>query len=113
MVSVIAIVAICGAVICVVAVYRRRSKCSCACSDLESVKPSTNEHEKSPSHHFTMTKHIVEDYHHETTQFVCSSRPESTCVPDIGDFELPDHNTIQDDGNKCRQKKMNSEDKPV
>ena len=111
MVSVIAIVAICGAVICVVAVYRRRSKCSCACSDLESVKPSTNEHDKSPSHHF-VSQRIVADYHHETTHVVCSNR-ESICAQDLGDFELPDHNTIQDAGNKCRQKKMNSEDKAV
>ena len=87
-VSVIAIVAICGAVICVVAVYRRRSKCSCACSDLESVKPSTNEHEKSPSHHF-VSQRIVADYHHETTH-VCSNRPESICAQDLGDFKLPD-----------------------
>ena len=117
-VCVVAVVAICGAVICIVAVYRRRSKCSCTCSDLESVKP-TNEHEKSPSHHFTnekeispsqhiMSQRIVTDYHHET--FVCLNRPESMCAPELGDFELPD-NTIQDEGEKCRKK--NSEDKHV
>ena len=118
-VCVVAVVAICGAVICVVAVYRRRSKCSCTCSDLESVKPSTNEHEKSPSHHFTSEKEIspsqqfvshriVADYHQET--IFCSNRPESMCAQDLGDFELPD-NTIQDEGEKCRKK--NSEDKHV
>ena len=118
MVCVVAVVAICGAVICIVAVYRRRSKCSCTCSDLESVKP-TNEHEKSPSHHFTSEKEIspsqqfvshriVADYYQET--IVCSNRPESMCAQDLGDFELPD-NTIQDEGEKCRKK--NSEDKPV
>ena len=110
MVSVIAVVAICGAVICVVAVYRRRSKCSCTCSDLESVKPYTNEKEISPSRNFTVTKHIVEDYHHE--MIVHSNRPESMCEYDLGNFELPD-NTIQENGDECWKKKMNSRDEPI
>ena len=107
-VTIIAVVGICGVVISIVAVYRRRSKCSCACSDLESVKPAcTEEHENSPSQPFTVTKR---NYYHKKETIMYSHR-EST-LENLDDFVLPDQ-IVQKNGDEYLKKTINSKDECV
>lgn len=107
-VTIIAVVGICGVVISIVAVYRRRSKCSCACSDLESVKPAyTEEHEKSPSQPFTVTKR---NYYHEKETIMYSHRESALEILD--DFVLPDQ-IVQKNGDEYLKKTINSKDECV
>lgn len=114
-VTIIAVVGICGVVISIVAVYRRRSKCSCACSDLESVKPYTNEREKSPSQQFVsqhiVSQHTVKGYHCEEI-VVRSDRPESICEKNLDNFELPDQIVLKN-GDEYQKKTINSKDECV
>lgn len=112
MVTIIAVVAICGVVISIVAVYRRRSKCSCACSDLESVKPYTDEREKSPSQQF-VSQHIVSQHtvSHREEIVVCSDRPESICEKDP-DIILHDQIFLKN-GDGYLKKTRNSKDQCV
>lgn len=108
MVTIIAVVAICGVVISIVAVYRRRSKCSCACSDLESVKPAcTEEYEKSPSQPFTVTKR---NYYREKETIYISHR--ESALENLDGFVLPDQ-IVQKNGDEYLKKTINSKDECV
>ena len=102
-ISVVALVAICIAVV-LVAVFRKKSRCMCSCSDLETVidKPVMTDCDEIGKS-FSISKVTKDCIRPEVTVCVSSERPDSV-VEDVGDFVLEDETPFddQDDGRPTR-----------
>lgn len=123
-ISVVALIAICVAVV-IIVVFRRKSRCTCSCSDFETVKPFSdcddipksfiyNKSNQTTEGIFEMglgdvSKQRPEDTFEKGLSDVSTQRPESI-VENLGDFVLKDEIPVKDQ-NGCQ--KRNSESSHV